>query len=100
MVFGQEKSNWIRLYPVLGEPDSYFDFAYSSTQAPTDLAELLDQKFGPCELIDWSPGRFATILVKGPDKNRLANAIGYLAEARFRDDARALIAYYVEQRPA
>lgn len=100
LVFRQRESNWIRLYPVLDEPDPYFDFVYTSLQEPTDLIAHLEREFGPCGLVDWSPGRLACIRAKGSDRKRLAHMVDYVAKATFGEDAGEMTAYYEQQRPA
>jgi hypothetical protein len=100
LVFGHRESNWIRIYPVLDQPNPYFDFAYADLEEPTGLVAHIKREFGPCELIDWSHGRLACIRVNGSDKKRLANVINCVAVARFGNDAKTLTAYYEDEQRA
>jgi hypothetical protein len=91
---------WVHIYPLFGQSDPYFDFAYTDREPPEKrLASLLGE-FEQGQFIDWCDGRLACLRIKGASKEQLVSAISRVAEDLFAQSPRSLDVYYEHETPA
>lgn len=95
LVFNQNSEAWVLLIPQ-GDHTLCIDFAYQYEVSPETALEGFFAIHGECEIVDWSPGRLACILVDGSNLDLLAEIINDVVKMVFRLDPFTFETFYQE----